>query len=29
LPTEVTLITVGQEFVSPGQQVKVQRDTAT
>ena len=29
LPAEVTLITVGQEFVSPGQQVKVQRDTAT
>ena len=29
LPAEVTLITVGQEFVSPGQQVRVQRDTAT
>lgn len=29
LPEEVTLITVGQEFVSPGQQVRVQRDTAT
>ena len=28
LPAEVTLITVGQEFVSPGQQVRVQRDTA-
>ena len=28
LPAEVTLITVGQEFVSPGQRVKVQRDTA-
>lgn len=27
LPAEVTLITVGQEFVSPGQQVRVQRDT--
>ncbi len=29
LPAEVTLITVGQELVSPGQQVRVQRDTAT
>ena len=29
LPETVTLITVGQEFVSPGQRVKVQRDTAT
>ncbi len=29
LPDEVTLITVGQEFVSPGQQVEVQRDTST
>ena len=29
LPAEVTLITVGQEFVSPGQQVRVQPDTAT
>ena len=28
LPAEVTLITVGQEFVSPGQQVRVQPDTA-
>lgn len=29
LPEQVTLITVGQEFVSPGQRVNVQRDTAT
>lgn len=29
LPEQVTLITVGQEFVSPGQRVKVQRDTAS
>ena len=29
LPETVTLITVGQEFVSPGQRVQVQRDTAT
>lgn len=29
LPEEVTLITVGQEFVSPGQRVRIQRDTAT
>ena len=28
LPETVTLITVGQEFVSPGQRVQVQRDTA-
>ena len=29
LPEEVTLITVGQEFVSAGQRVQIQRDTAT
>ena len=29
LPEEVTLITVGQEFVSPGQRVSVQPDTRT